>query len=136
MLLGLRSVIYPAPDLAAAKAATATLLGAEPYFDEPFYVGFSAGGYELGLDPNLDPASGPVTYWGVADIEMAVIDLASKNATPQTAVQDVGGGIRTVTLHVPALGLVGLIQNPHYDAMTAVPEAAATAETVEPSTAP
>ena len=44
MLLGLRTAIYPAPDLAAAKAWYTRLLGVDPYFDEPFYVGFQVGG--------------------------------------------------------------------------------------------
>jgi catechol 2,3-dioxygenase-like lactoylglutathione lyase family enzyme len=48
MFLGLRTVIYPAPDLAAAKVWYAKVLGAAPYFDEPFYVWFSVGGFELG----------------------------------------------------------------------------------------
>ena len=38
MLLGLRTVIYRAPDLARAKAWYSALLGVAPYFDEPFYV--------------------------------------------------------------------------------------------------
>jgi catechol 2,3-dioxygenase-like lactoylglutathione lyase family enzyme len=50
MFLGLRTVIYPSPDLATARAWYAQVLGQEPYFDQPFYVGFSVGGYELGLD--------------------------------------------------------------------------------------
>ncbi len=33
---GLRTVIYPSPDLDAAKAWWTALLGAGPYFDEPF----------------------------------------------------------------------------------------------------
>ncbi|MFI4889449.1 MAG: VOC family protein [Steroidobacterales bacterium] len=40
MILGLRTVIYPAPDLAAARRWYAAVLGVEPYFDEPFHVGF------------------------------------------------------------------------------------------------
>ena len=60
MFLGLRTVIYPAPDLEAMKAWFAALLGIGPYFDQPFYVGFEVGGYELGLDPSADPAAGPV----------------------------------------------------------------------------
>ena len=64
MFLGLRTVIYPAPDLAASKAWYTALLGVEPYFDEPFYVGFDVGGYELGLHPETDAAE---TYWGVED---------------------------------------------------------------------
>jgi catechol 2,3-dioxygenase-like lactoylglutathione lyase family enzyme len=35
-ILGLRTVIYPAPDLAAAKRWYGEVLGATPYFDEPF----------------------------------------------------------------------------------------------------
>ena len=27
-------------------------LGFPPYFDQPFYVGFNVGGYELGLSPD------------------------------------------------------------------------------------
>lgn len=51
MFLGLRTVIYPAPDLDAAKAWFTEVLGREPYFDQSFYVGFEVGGYELGLSP-------------------------------------------------------------------------------------
>ena len=39
ILLGLRTVIYPAPDLVAAKTWWTEFLGAAPYFDQPFYVG-------------------------------------------------------------------------------------------------
>ena len=52
MLNGLRSQIFSVTDLAAAKAWYTTLLGDQPYFDEPFYVGFNIGGYELGLMPD------------------------------------------------------------------------------------
>jgi catechol 2,3-dioxygenase-like lactoylglutathione lyase family enzyme len=44
MILGLRTALYPAPDLAAGKAWYAKALGVAPYFDEPFYVGFAVGG--------------------------------------------------------------------------------------------
>jgi len=49
MLLGLRTVIYPVADLARGKAWYEQVVGAKPYFDEPFYVGFNVGGFELGL---------------------------------------------------------------------------------------
>lgn len=39
MFLGLRTVIYPAADLGATREWFATVLGVQPYFDEPFYVG-------------------------------------------------------------------------------------------------
>ena len=71
MFLGLRTVIYPAPDLAASKAWFRQVLGAEPYFDQPFYVGFQVAGYELGLDPHAEVSTGPISYWGVADADLA-----------------------------------------------------------------
>ncbi len=46
-LLGLRTVIYPAPDLDGAKAWWTQFLGHPPYFDEEFYVGFSVAAYAL-----------------------------------------------------------------------------------------
>ncbi len=69
--LGLRTVIYPAPDLGAAKQWWKELLGFGPYFDEPFYVGFEVAGYELGLLPTANPAEGALTYWGVDDVQAA-----------------------------------------------------------------
>jgi hypothetical protein len=35
MILGLRTAIYPAPDLAAARDWYAEVLGIAPYFDQP-----------------------------------------------------------------------------------------------------
>ena len=54
-LLGLRTIIYPVPDLERARSWWSDLLGFKPYFDEPFYVGFNVGGYELGLVPDDSP---------------------------------------------------------------------------------
>lgn len=51
MLLGLRTAIYRTPDLEAGKRWYTKVLGAAPYFDQPFYVGYNVGGYELGAEP-------------------------------------------------------------------------------------
>ncbi len=51
MFLGLRTAVYDAPDIAKAKAWYSKVLGEQPYFDQPFYVGFNVGGYELGILP-------------------------------------------------------------------------------------
>ena len=39
--------------------------------DEAYYVGFSIGGQEVGLDPNghSQGMTGPVGYWHVDDIK-------------------------------------------------------------------
>lgn len=51
MIKGLRTALYPAPDLAKAKVWYEAVFQRKPYFDEPFYVGFEIGGFELGLVP-------------------------------------------------------------------------------------
>mgnify|MGYP003526118917 CR=1 FL=1 len=52
MLLGLRTVKYSVTDLERAKQWYTEVVGHGPYFDEPFYVGFNVGGYELGIVPD------------------------------------------------------------------------------------
>jgi predicted enzyme related to lactoylglutathione lyase len=116
MFLGLRSLIYPAPDLESAKVWYTQALGIEPYFDEPFYVGFDVGGYELGLYPEGDVAAGPKTYWGVADVEAALAHLVNAGATVVDAIADVGGGIRMAVVRDPVGNLFGIIENPEFEA--------------------
>ena len=115
MFLGLRTVIYPAPDLAASKRWFTEVLGIEPYFDEPFYVGYNVAGYELALDPSGDTARGPVTYWGVPDVAAAVAALTAAGAAPGDEVTEVGGGIKVATVLEPAGATLGLIENPHFE---------------------
>ena len=114
MFQGLRSVIYPSPDLAALKAWYTALLGQEPYFDQPFYVGFNVGGYELGLDPDGDVALGPIAYWGVANADAAYATLLARGAAEHAAVHDVGDGIRMATLRDAGGSVLGIIENPHF----------------------
>lgn len=121
LLLGLRTVIYTAPDVARAKAWYAAALGIEPYFDEPFYVGFNVGGYELGLDPNADTtgAGGSTAYWGVANADDALARLLDAGAALSNAVSKVGDGIRVATVLDPFGNRLGIIENPHFDPATA-----------------
>jgi predicted enzyme related to lactoylglutathione lyase len=118
MFLGLRTVIYHVGDLARAKAWYADLFRVAPYFDEPFYVGFNIGGYELGLDPDPSLAApgpgGTVAYWGVANADEALAHALSIGAQPRSPVQEVGGGIRVATVVDPFGNLIGIIENPHF----------------------
>ena len=50
-MLGLRTAIYKVGDIAKATEWYAKAFNTEPYFNEPFYVGFNIGGYELGIQP-------------------------------------------------------------------------------------
>jgi predicted enzyme related to lactoylglutathione lyase len=117
MILGLRTAIYPVNDLDAAKHWYAQVLGLPPYFDEPFYVGFSVGGFELGLIPDGQPGvSGPQPLWGVADASQAHAALVGFGATPLEPVTEVGGGIRVAAVTDPFGNRFGIIENPHFDA--------------------
>ena len=113
-LLGLRTVIYPAPDLDAAKAWWTNLLGFGPYFDEPFYVGYEVAGYELGLLPDADPAGGALTYWGVDNVAAAMAAAIATGATEHAPAAEVGEGIVTGSVRSPSGSIVGLIYNPHF----------------------
>lgn len=113
-LLGLRTVIYPTSDLAASTVWWTQFLGYPPYFDEPFYVGFSVAGYELGLLPDADPSEGAHTYWGVEDADAAVATACERGATVHGVPSDVGEGIVTATVQLPDGSLVGFIKNPHF----------------------
>ncbi|MBA3033733.1 MAG: VOC family protein [Gammaproteobacteria bacterium] len=116
MLLGLRTAIYPAPDLAAAKRWYTEVLGQAPYFDEPFYVGFAVGGFELGLLPSAQPGTaGPQPLWGVADITAAHARLLELGATALEPIVEVGEGIKVAAVQDPFGNRLGLIENPHFD---------------------
>ena len=117
MILGLRTAIYPVADLDAAKRWYTEMLGQAPYFDQPFYVGFAVGGFELGLLPDGQPGSaGPRPLWGVADIAGALARLLALGATEIEPVTDVGDGIQVAAVRDPFGNRFGLIQNPHFDA--------------------
>lgn len=111
MLQGLRTVIYHVGDLAAATAWYTQAVGHAPYFNEPFYVGFNVGGYELGLLPDGD---GVATYWGTKDIVAEHARLIALGAKPNEEIKDVGDGIRVATVIDPYGNVVGLIENPHF----------------------
>ena len=114
MFQGLRTVIYHVSDLDRAKAWYSSALGIEPYFDQPYYVGFNIGGFELGLDPDMTGITsgigGVVGYWIVSDCEAAFNRLIELGASSHSPVQDVGGGIRVATVADPFENLIGIIQ--------------------------
>ncbi len=118
MVKGLATAIYHVPDLDRAKAWYAAAFQQQPYFDQPFYVGFNIAGYELGLDPNtsVNPVGrgGSVAYWRVDDIERAVKHFVASGAKLLTPAQDVGDGIKVATVTDPFDNPIGLIENPHF----------------------
>lgn len=115
MILGLRTAVYSVTDLAQAKAWYSKVLEKEPYFSEPYYVGFEVGGFELGLIPDGKPGvEGATVYWGVADIGAELHRIQQLGAPIADPAHEVGGGIYVATLADPFGNLFGLIQNPHF----------------------
>lgn len=119
-LLGLRTAKYTARDLAAAKAWYAEVVGVGPYFDQPYYVGFNVGGFELGITP--DDTAAParaeagIAYWGVDDASASWDRLIALGAAPFEPVQDVGGGIKIGAVRDPFGNVLGIIENPLFEA--------------------
>lgn len=115
MFLGLRTAIYPVADLPNAKVWYQRVLGVEPYFDEPFYVGFSVGGFELGLLPDGTPGtSGPQPLWGVHDASAEFERLLELGATVLDPVSEVGEGIKVAAVQDPFGNRLGMVENPNF----------------------
>ena len=91
---GIKTVLHPVSDLAAAKAVYAALLGVPPQTDSAYYVGFEAAGQQIGLVPGGGPQgmTSPVAYWHVPDIEAKLAEVIAAGATLKDPVRDVGGG--------------------------------------------
>jgi len=118
MLLGLRTAIYHTPDINAGKLWYTKVLGFPPYFDQPFYVGFNVGGFELGLTPDAGKSAAGA-YWGVKDIESVLARLLELGAEPRTDIQDVGqdnhdNRIRVADVLDPFGNVFGIIENPNF----------------------
>lgn len=114
MSSGMNLVIYPVTDLAAATATYTKLLGTEPYAQQPYYVGFRVGDFELGLDPNGHSLglTGPVGYVDVADIKEAVDMLGAGGTQIVQDVRDVGGGLLVAAVRDADGNVTGLRQQP------------------------
>ena len=113
MFKKLRTVIYHVSDLEKAKQWYAQITGVQPYFDEPFYVGFDINGCELGLDPDETGITGgnqSVAYWAVDDIHDIVHKLSAVGGVIVSGVQNVGGTIETAVVNDPFGNAIGLIE--------------------------
>jgi lactoylglutathione lyase len=104
--------------LSKAKEWYTRAFRTEPYFDEPFYVGFNIGGYELGLLPGEKAdhaqADNVLSYWGVDDIGQLYAHLIALGATDHEKPTNVGGEIMTATVRDPWGNVVGIIYNPEF----------------------
>jgi predicted enzyme related to lactoylglutathione lyase len=100
---GIKTVLYPVSDLAAAKAVYTALLGVSPQTDGSYYVGFEAEGQQIGLVPGGGPQgmTTPVAHWHVSDIEAKLAEVTAAGATVKEPAHDVGGGRLVATFTIP-----------------------------------
>jgi predicted enzyme related to lactoylglutathione lyase len=113
MFKKIRTVIYHVSNLEKAKQWYTEITGVQPYFDEPFYVGFDINGCELGLDPDQTGVTGgnqSVAYWAVDDIHGVVKKLSEAGGVIISNVQNVGGTIETAIVNDPFGNAIGLIE--------------------------
>src|SRR5690349_3293654 len=110
---GIKTVLHPVSDVAAATGVYTALLGVGPQTDEPYYVGYEAEGQHIGLVPGGGPQAmtSPVAYWHVPDIEAKLTEVTSAGATVKDAVRDVGGGRLVATVTDPDGNVLGLLQD-------------------------
>src|SRR4051812_28726554 len=110
MLTGLKTIIYHVTDLTKAKDWFKLIFGIEPYFDEPFYVGYNVGGFELGLDPdpaNFTVGNSSITYWGVEDIDAAFVKMKELGVKIHESPKNVGGAIWVGSIFDPFGNILG-----------------------------
>ena len=109
---GIKTVLHPVSDLAAAKPVYTALLGVEPTADASYYVGYDAAGQHIGLVPGGGGMTAPVAYWHVPDIEAKLAEVIAAGATVKEPPRDVGGGRLVATFTDPDGNVLGLLQDP------------------------
>jgi predicted enzyme related to lactoylglutathione lyase len=110
---GIKVVLHPVSDLAAARAVYTALLGFPPQADSSYYVGFDTEGQHIGLVPGGGPQgmTSPVAFWQVADIEAKLAEVTAAGATVKEPAHEVGPG-RTVATFTDLDGnVLGLLQD-------------------------
>lgn len=109
---GIKTIIIPVRDLAAAKALYETVLGVEPYANEPYYVGFRVGNQEIGLDPNghNHGMTGPVGYCHVGDVTATLRQALDAGWRTRQDLKDVGAGQLAAIVEDLNGNVLGLLQ--------------------------
>ena len=110
---GIKTVLHPVSDVAAAKAVYTALLGVEPSADAAYYVGYDVAGQHIGLVPGGGPQAmrSPVAYWHVADIEAKLAEVVAAGASVKEPAHDVGGGRLVASFTDVDGNVLGLIQD-------------------------
>jgi predicted enzyme related to lactoylglutathione lyase len=107
---GVKTIIYPATDMAASKTLFRQLLGVEPYADQPYYVGFKIGDQDIGLVPHGSNA-GMTAFYHVDDIKNSLQILLDAGSEIIQDIKNVGGGRLIASVKDKDNNIIGLVQN-------------------------
>jgi hypothetical protein len=130
-LQGIRTIIFPARDLATSIVAWTQILGKAPEYQTPDFAAFFAGNDEIGLS-RLPWFNQPLVFWKVENIEEAHRELIAAgaramgeiadgsmaelgtdevtNGHPETGIVDVPGR-RLAVLKATDGNLIGILQD-------------------------
>jgi predicted enzyme related to lactoylglutathione lyase len=107
---GVKTIIYTVRDMARAKKQFRTLLGVDPYGDQPYYIGFKVGDQDIGLVPN-SPEAGMTAFYHVDDIKQSLQSLTEAGSQTLREITDVGGGRLVASVRDADDNIIGLIQD-------------------------
>jgi predicted enzyme related to lactoylglutathione lyase len=104
----IKLIVYPVKDIKKATEFYGKFLGAKPYAESVYYVGFRIGDLEIGLDPNSE--MGPIAYIDVDDIKNSINKMKEAGGEVLQEPKDVGGGLMIAQLKDPNGNVVGFRQ--------------------------
>jgi predicted enzyme related to lactoylglutathione lyase len=107
---GVKTIIYPAKDIAQATTLFRKFLGVEPYSDQPYYIGFKIGDQDIGLVPK-NPEGAMTAFYHVDDIKNSLQILVDAGAEIIQDVKNVGGERLIASVKDKDNNIIGLIQN-------------------------
>jgi predicted enzyme related to lactoylglutathione lyase len=107
---GVKTILYPAKDMAKTKMQFRTLLGVEPYADQPYYIGFKVGDQDIGLVPEGQNA-GMTAFYHVDDIKQSLQSLLDAGSKTLQEIKNVGGGRSVASVRDANGNIIGLIQD-------------------------
>jgi predicted enzyme related to lactoylglutathione lyase len=110
---GIKTVLHPVSDLAAAEPVYTALLGEGPTADSDHYVGYDTAGQHIGLVPSGGPQAmtSPVAYWHVADLEAKLAEVTAAGGKVHEEPRQVGPGRTVATVTDPDGNVLGLLQD-------------------------
>jgi predicted enzyme related to lactoylglutathione lyase len=105
-------IVYSVSDVDAAKKVFGAFLGAAPYVDGKYYVGYRVGDLEIGLDPNAAAQgfSAPIAYVDTDDMQSSLKALVEAGAEVVQEPTEVGGGLSVTRLKDADGNFLGLRQ--------------------------